>query len=260
MNKFSSNVCNALQHYVYALIDPRDSSIFYVGKANSNNRAWDHFKKPVNASRKSQRIEEIRNAGVEPKVEVLRYGLTAEGALEVEAAIIDTLGFDMLTNEVRGHGVGRGRVSTSQLAQLYATKSVELSEYSEPMILFFIGKTYSPDHDNIELYDNVRQFWRIGAHARTVDPSTGQLPYRSAVGVVDSIAVAVYSIEAWFPAESTVSTRLPRAVSSHGKWEFVGRELPNHFLKGAALSLNGQKIVAMQQGFKYFPDTINRRR
>ncbi len=38
--KFSLSTRKALQHYVYALVDPRDQKIFYVGKASANNRAF----------------------------------------------------------------------------------------------------------------------------------------------------------------------------------------------------------------------------
>ncbi|PWE13395.1 LEM-3-like GIY-YIG domain-containing protein [Alcaligenes faecalis] len=252
MTGFSSDVCDVLKNYVYGLVDPRDSKIFYVGKASFNNRAWMHLREPINDSRKSKRIAEIRAAGFEPEVEVLRYGLEADTVLEVEAALIDAFGFETLTNKVRGHGIERGRLSVCELEQMYGAKPIELSEYAEPVILFFISQTFSPTLDSIELYDSVRQFWRIGAHARTVDPYTGKLPYRLAVGVVDSVAVAVYSIEAWFPAESTVSTRTRTSKSDTAKWEFVGKELPDHVLNNRFLLLNDKKIIANQTGFKYF--------
>jgi hypothetical protein len=41
--KFSSTTTIHLGHYVYALVDPRDDAIFYVGKANANNRAFNHL-------------------------------------------------------------------------------------------------------------------------------------------------------------------------------------------------------------------------
>ena len=42
--KFRQNAIEKLGHYVYALIDPSNNNIFYVGKASSNNRAFDHLK------------------------------------------------------------------------------------------------------------------------------------------------------------------------------------------------------------------------
>jgi hypothetical protein len=249
MKTFSKAVRQKLQHYVYALIDPRDATIFYVGKASANDRAWSHTREAPNKSNKSLRIQEIRREGLEPQVEVLRYGLTEKSVLEVEAAVIDTLGFETLTNVVRGHGIERGRLGSSELERLYGAKPIELSTYSEPIILFFITQSYSPTLSRVELYDSVRQFWKIGAHARTVDISTGELPFKLAVGVADSVAVAVYSIEAWLPANSTVSTR--HCGAPKNRWEFVGQELIDHPFCGRLLHHNGEKVVAVQCGFTY---------
>jgi hypothetical protein len=90
MKNFNKKIQEALGHYVYALIDPFDNIIFYVGKADSNNRAFDHLKESSKKNdNKSERIQEIRNRGKEPLVEILRYGLDSEKiAFEVEASII----------------------------------------------------------------------------------------------------------------------------------------------------------------------------
>jgi hypothetical protein len=73
--KFSSTTTKHLGHYVYGLVDPRHKTIFYVGKASANNRAFNHLQIHEGEERKHQRIREIRAAGYEPSVEILRYGL-----------------------------------------------------------------------------------------------------------------------------------------------------------------------------------------
>jgi len=58
-------------YYVYVYIDPRDHVPFYVGKG-SNNRAWDHLRETSKTTEniaKYQKIQSIRNAGMEPIVE-----------------------------------------------------------------------------------------------------------------------------------------------------------------------------------------------
>lgn len=108
--KFSASTREHLDHYVYALVDPRDSKIFYVEKANANNSAFDHLRTLPTEHTKSQLIEEIREQKLQPQVEVLRYGMSSDKqCFEVEAAVIDALGLENLTNAVRGHGVDRGR-------------------------------------------------------------------------------------------------------------------------------------------------------
>ncbi|WP_420177871.1 LEM-3-like GIY-YIG domain-containing protein [Kerstersia gyiorum] len=251
---FSSATKQQLGYYVYGLVDPRTNEIFYVGKASSNNRAYDHLAQASNDSEKSLRIEEIRQTGIDPRVDILRYGLDEHSVLDVEAAIIDTLGLENLTNAVRGHGVERGRMTAEDVERLYGAPSVPLEDVKEAAILFFIKNTYSPTQDHIERYDSVRQFWKIGEERRTPDPATGELPYKLALAIVDSVVVGAYRIAAWFPAGTTVSTRASsHPDESNGQWEFVGQELDQHPLLGRRLYKDGSKLKAVQVGFTYHP-------
>lgn len=100
--RFSAATRQSLGHYVYALVDPRTDGIFYVGKANANNRAFDHLKAKESEAAKSIVISEIRKANLQTRVEILRYGLSSEDeCLNVEAAVIDAIGLENLTNEVK---------------------------------------------------------------------------------------------------------------------------------------------------------------
>jgi hypothetical protein len=158
--RFSSQTKNHLRHYVYALVDPRDKKIFYVGKASANNRAYDHMNAEFEETAKHLRIKGIREAGLEPTVEILRYGLvTKEACFEIEATIIDTLGLENLTNKVRGHGIERGRQTAAQVERLYGSEPVDVTGIREPLMLFFVNQGYSPTMSEIEIYDCVRQFW-----------------------------------------------------------------------------------------------------
>lgn len=155
--KFSSTTTKRLEHYVYALVDPRDHSIFYVGKASANNRAFDHLRISKGEEEKHQRIGEIRATGGEPEVEILRYGLkSARASLEVEAAVIDAIGLENLTNKVRGHGIDRGRQRASEVERLHGSKAIAVEDIRDPYMLFFINQTYSPTKTEQELYDCTR--------------------------------------------------------------------------------------------------------
>ena len=72
---FSQSTKEHLGHYVYALVDPRDDfkdkPIFYVGKASSNNRAFNHLQSKRTETEKQKKIREIRRAGYEPIVEII---------------------------------------------------------------------------------------------------------------------------------------------------------------------------------------------
>lgn len=253
MKSFSKSTLENLKYYVYGLVDPRDGSIFYVGKASSNNRAFDHLKPFAGESSKRQRIEEIRRdtslADPEPRVEILRYGLESEAAaFEVEAALIDALGLENLTNMQRGHGIERGRLRAEEVETIYGSAPIRASTISEPVMLFFVQNTYSPTLGEDELYDSVRQFWhQVSERTRT------ELTHRTALAIVDSVVVRVYSIAAWFPAGTTYSSRWD-GNGGNDRWEFVGQILTDHPLLGKRLlDDNGEPIRATQKGYTYLP-------
>jgi len=249
--KFSSTTTKHLGHYVYALVDPQDDSIFYVGKASANNRAFNHLRVGDGEEQKHQRIREIRAAGHEPGVEILRYGFTsARESFEVEAAVIDALGLENLTNKVRGYGVDRGRQSAREVERLHGSKPVPVESIRERYMLFFINQTYSPTKSECELYDCVRQFWsRVSPQNRTPPQETGTLPYPTALAVVESVVVRAYSIAAWFPAGTTLSTR--HSAKPNGRWEFVGQLIKDHPLVGRRLTKEGRDLPGNQLGYGY---------
>jgi uncharacterized protein len=245
---FSKSTKEHLGHYVYALVDPRDKTIFYIGQASGNNRAFNHLQSKKTETQKQKKIKEIRRAGYEPSVEIIRYGLATKSiALEVEAATIDTIGLENLTNIVRGHGVERGRMLASEIEQVYGSAPRLIDDISQPCILFFINDSYSPTLSEQEIYDCTRQFWDVGKIERE------SLSHPTALAIVEGVVVRVYRIESWYLAGSTFSEREPRNKSKE-KWEFVGQLLKNHPLEGRRLiEANGETIKAMQKGFTYIP-------
>ena len=88
-----STLSEALGHYVYLLIDPRHGEVFYVGKG-VGGRCFEHDYAEEGA-RKAARFAEIKAAGLEVKVDVVRHGMpTKEEAFLVESAVIDVYGID----------------------------------------------------------------------------------------------------------------------------------------------------------------------
>lgn len=258
MSGFPPKTRSALKHYVYALVDPQTNAIFYVGKGNGN-RAYSHLGRApasnsaVDEPEKLARIAAIRRAGHEPRIEVLRFGLENDAtALEVEAALIDAIGLQNLTNRVRGQGVVRGRYTAQQLNLLFATKPFASEQLQERAIVFFVHQTYSPTMSQMEIYDCVRQYWTDVAEATRIrDPETGELPVRLALGLVDGVVVGAYQIAGWFPGGTTVSQRGRSAREIKRKWEFVGGAYEEHATLGRRLTVGGQDIVAQQRGFMY---------
>jgi hypothetical protein len=250
--KFTKKAKSALNYYVYALIDPRDGKIFYVGKASANNRVFDHLKASEEETKKTEKIAQIRNSKEEPKIEILRHGLkTEEIALEVEAAIIDTLGLENLTNIVRGHRIKGGRLPVHEIERLYGSMPVRRSAIKESYMMIFINQSYSPTLSEQALYDCVRQFWYQVAADKREPTKSGKLPYPFALSIVDSTVIRVYSIEAWFPAGATMSSRNDDEIADK-RWEFVGQRIPHHKLEGKQIvDDNGKPLPANQIGYGY---------
>jgi hypothetical protein len=246
--KFSKSTKEQLAFYVYGLVDPRCKRIFYIGKASANDRAFNHLKVTSSESKKQETINEIRAAKLEPTVEILRYGLESEKvALEVEAAIIDAIGLENLTNAVRGHGVERGRLFASEVERLHGSKPVLISSVTEPCMLFFIPNTYTPTLSEQELYDSVRQFWhQVSENTRMKNT------HPVALAVVEGVVVRAYTIAGWYPAGATLSSRT--FSGAEDKWEFVGQLIRNHPLAGRMLvEDSGTPIAAGRKGYGYLP-------
>jgi hypothetical protein len=248
--KFTNKTKEHLRFYVYGLVDPRDNKIFYVGKASANNRVFDHLATTASESRKSLKIDEIRAAKRQPQIEILRYGLESERvALEVEAAIIDALGLENLTNAVRGHGVEHGRMLAQEVERLHGSVPIKVSEIRERCMLFYIHNTYSPTLSEQEIYDCIRQFWHGVSARNRSDPSL----YPVGLGVVEGVVVRACSIAAWFPAGTTFSSR-PYNDIGKDRWEFVGQKLDKHPLLGRLLVDDQEKPIAgVQKGYSYLP-------
>jgi uncharacterized protein len=245
--KFSKATKEQLKHYVYGLIDPQDNKIFYVGKASSNNRAYDHLKADSSSTKKSKIITSIRQEGNEPIVEILRYGLATEDiAFEVEAAIIDALGLENLANEVRGHGIQRGRIHADDVERLHGSKPIQMSDIDDKYMLFYIKNSYSPTLSEQELYDTTRYCWHdVAEHKRH------SLEYNIALAIVDGVVVRAYSIAGWFPANTTCSSKGIKKFETN-KWEFVGQILTEHPLLGKMLVTDeGDAIPSQRKGYSY---------
>lgn len=219
--RISRTVAERLGHYVYIYVDPRDESIFYVGKGR-NGRALAHLR-PGEAGEETgvkRRIRAIEGDGEEPCVEVLAHGLRdEETALRVEAAAIDLIGIDRLANSVRGHRVKQGRMPLEEAVGRYARRKAEITE---PAILIRINTLYRPGMGHLELYDVTRSAWKVAEKRRN------QVEY--AFAVFDGVVREVYQVEAWLPAGSTFNHRWNgERTDRHereGRWEFVGTLAP----------------------------------
>lgn len=123
---FDTKARERLGYYVYALFDsgnPRTP--FYIGKG-CGNRVFAHAQgdefqmdedEPLSA--KLELIRSIKNTGRTVEHKIVRFGLSQDEALKVEAALIDLMNYvepDSLKNEISGQGVAEGFYDAADLA------------------------------------------------------------------------------------------------------------------------------------------------
>ena len=149
-------VAEAINYYVYALRDPRDRQVFYVGKGQGD-RVLSHIReagKDVTSERaKLKRIREIEADGHHVEHLFVRTHLNGEEALTVEQAVIDAYKATglSLTNLVSGHdsstyGLASVETVVAEFSALPAPGS------TEPTLLFVINKSWSRDMGEDDVY------------------------------------------------------------------------------------------------------------
>lgn len=220
-------VAERLGYYVYLLIDPRAGEVFYVGKG-VGGRCFAHVAqargtaaKRVGEFERLDRIRAIGEAGHQVQVEVLRHGLDEASAFAVEAAAIDLLGLDLLTNRVAGHNTDtHGRMGVDDINALYAATPIDIDP-THRVVLIRVAREWRPGISQDALYDATRRWWRIDKRRRTLGhPRAPQWALAVAHGVVR----AVYRIDGWEPAPDEVTAANPTAL---GRWGFVGVRDPD---------------------------------
>ncbi len=191
---FLPGVGDKLGCYVYALRDPRDSKIFYVGKGKGD-RCHAHARQAAadsNEPIENQKLELIRAiqaTGAAVNVEIIRHGLRDDQeAFEVEAAVIDALVLAdcRLANIVRGHRTERGLRPLDDVIASYAARPATILP-DHRVVLIRINREFYYGISDDELYDKTRQWWVIG---RSRQPQWAFSVYRG-------IVRAVYRIDQW---------------------------------------------------------------
>ena len=104
------------QFYVYTLSDPRDLSVFYIGKGKASRRNIHTHKVDVkddDSTPKAQRVREILDAGEQVVSTIVKRFDDEVEALEYEEQLIAKIGLDNLTNKL-SKGVANSRATPKQ--------------------------------------------------------------------------------------------------------------------------------------------------
>jgi hypothetical protein len=165
MNKFSQKSIEKLKYYVYALKDPSNNEVFYIGKGK-DNRIFDHVVEDINLEKaKIAKILEIQSKGNEVIREIIHFGLSENEALAAEATLINYVGINNLTNQVVGHK-SEGKYLVDTFEKIYAAESVEIKHN----VMLIKITQYTNEFKDNEVYEQVRGYWKISlGSAKKVD-------------------------------------------------------------------------------------------
>jgi hypothetical protein len=215
-HSFPSAIHADLGHYVYIYVDisQDEERIFYVGKGQGN-RCFAHLKTEVESD-KSTQIDTLRTSG-KLRIDLLAFHMNAETALKVEAAAIDLLHKQKLTNKQSGHqSATLGRIPVDDLIARLVPKP--LAKFQDDCLLIRINQRYRVGMSPMELYEATRGVWRAGPNREKV---------QFALAVYQGVVQEVYAVRAWLPAGSTLyGTRSITHEGAEERWEFVGDIAP----------------------------------
>lgn len=235
-SKFSQKTKKELKNYVYVYSDPDTGKPFYIGKGK-NDRVFEHLS-DSSESEKVAHIKWLKERGLEPKIDILVHGVDENTAFKVEAAAIDLIGLENLTNIQKGHESGLyGRVNVDVIDAKYNNIELTENDFDENAILFKIGEYYENGMSAMDLYDFTRGVWKIDRERAE--------KAKHALTIVDGQVIEVYEIKGWFDAYSTQINRKYNPVDKD-RLEFVGcianDKIRSKYLNKSVVSLfNGSR-------------------
>jgi hypothetical protein len=223
--KFSGIVEEKLEWYVYALIDPRDGRLFYIGKG-TGSRVFAHAADAIEGDLETEKLALIRDilkSGNTVETLILRHGISNEKqSYLVESVLIDfcamlvARGVDLrngLTNIVAGHNSEVfGVMSTNDVIALY--EAPEAPKIKEKAILFRIPKLWTVAMPDAELYEATHGWWILGKRR-----SEAKYGFAVSKGVIRG----VYRINSW--RERTAGDR-GYVKGERKRWGFDGEPAP----------------------------------
>jgi hypothetical protein len=210
MEKFPKIVSAELKYYVYIYSNPITDEIFYVGKGKGD-RVFSHLSEE-SESEKVKYLSDLKLKNLKPKIEILIHGIEdEETALRVEAAIIDLIGINKLTNRQNGwKSATFGRMTLKQIISTYSKQEVEVIE---PSIFIRINQKFRYSMTEIEMYDFTRGQWKINTERAN--------KAKYAFAIYEGIIQEVYTVLFWLEAGKTLNTRNDTDAAKD-RFEFIG--------------------------------------
>jgi len=231
VRRFDDNQVKVLGNYVYALRDPRDNKVFYIGQATKENRVFSHFEEAEQylqgntslLSTKVLRIIEIWAAEEDVDWFILAHGVNSEtNCLDA----IESAAIDLLTECQNGPALNRVRGPHSSIIfkeqlEEFSAEPINPNKAYQTIFIFPIHKQLA---NGVDTYTSTRRAWYIKKDLRKRNNAI-------AIGLSNYISKGVYLIDVWHKYED--------------KHEFDGTEYKDMGL----LNKNWFKIISSSFGY-----------
>lgn len=216
--------------YVYALKDPRDNKIFYVGQGHGN-RLFNHFvdaenflKGKIKPTSKILRIIDVWNAEEDVIWLILSYNLHAEVLTMAETIAIDSISQSQNGQVLNDQGGIDSKVMFEEDLFSIRAKPIDPDIPIGKVFMFSVGKTFGPK----DIYEATRKAWKVKSELRN-------LTNAYAVGIVNGISRGSYKIARWQESEGD-------------RYEFVKDE-NNNLDCDHLMEKNWLKIINFSKGY-----------
>ena len=241
-----------VNNYVYVYSDPDTKRPFYIGVGQQTpQRAFSHLDRPSPKDDKGKYLLELEKQGKKPIIEILIYGVSREVAENVEAAAIDLIGINNLTNVQKGRGTNlHGKIHADLLDAMLKNQedAVDADLDADALFLCVNGK-YRRGMTMFELYDAARGFWKFNNQNRDAIEACKYI-----MPVYNKRILDVYVEAKWFA--SGTGMRIFEEEVEHGsgclefiakrasikvRKKFVGKVLNRKFPKTSFLVQKGKR-------------------
>jgi hypothetical protein len=230
-----------LGNYIYALRDPRDGKVFYVGQGK-DNRLFQHFDEAQwhlsngtsiqQMSSKTIRIIDIWKNNEDVEWIIVTYALPIASNEYNISNIVESAVYDILSESQNGEPLNEisppnsSRLSPDELIA-FAAPPVN-PDISMPFV--FIFPIQNAIQGNISIYDATRSAWKLSSSNQSNKPAF-------AVGLKNSISIGSFEIADWNP------------ISNSTRYEFTATDHPNPQPYQMLLNKNWNTVIAAAKGY-----------
>jgi uncharacterized protein len=239
--------------YVYALIDPEDNKIFYIGKGITN-RVFSHINEAIVNPRETEKLETIRaikKNNQKVKHFIIRHGLEENEAILIESVLIDFLTFKdfaeiaKITNIASGHfSFYQGIKTVEECEILYNCEELKKENVKHKILVININKTFdnkrnrkndNPVYNRPNIYEATRGWWVLD-NKRAKNSEYVLAEYG---GVIR----AIFKPEKWLQDTENRGSK---------RWGFEGTEVSNKEILELYMNKAIPKIKGMANPIRYF--------